>query len=470
MAQPRIVPIIMCGGAGTRLWPASRESMPKHLMPMRDGLSTFEETLRRASDAAFAPPVIVTAADTRFIVGEQLQRMGLKGEIILEPSRQDSAAAIAVGALRAAESNPDAICMVLAADHLISPAEAFVDACKRAATAAATGRIMTLGVRPTGPATGYGYIRPGEAIAGTDAFAVDAFVEKPDAATAESYIARGYLWNSGNFLFPAALMLDELAAHAPATLAAARGALAGAERDLDFLRLEPTAFATAPKKSIDYAVMQETRKAGVLPVSFGWSDIGAWDALWELGQKDTDGNVLKGNAFVHGTSNSYVQSDNRVTAVVGLDGVVVVTLDDAVLVADKNKAGDVKEIVSKLRAAKRSEADEHLRVYRPWGWYQRIDIGPRFQVKRIQVKPGGILSLQKHFHRAEHWVVVRGTAEVTIDDRIALIQENESIYLPLGCVHRMANPGKIPLEIIEVQVGSYTGEDDIVRIEDRYGR
>jgi mannose-1-phosphate guanylyltransferase/mannose-6-phosphate isomerase len=470
MGQSRIVPIIMCGGAGTRLWPASRESMPKHLMPMRDGLSTFEETLRRATDAAFAPPIIITAADTRFIVGEQLARAGIKGEIILEPSRQDSAAAIAVGALRAGESDPQAICLVLAADHLISPAAEFVDACKRAAIAAATGRIMTLGVRPDGPATGYGYIRPGAAIAGTDAFAVDAFVEKPDLATAKSYVSKGYLWNSGNFLFPAGLMLEELQTFSPATLTAARGALAKAERDLDFLRLEQASFATAPKKSIDYAVMQETSRAGVLPVSFSWSDIGAWDALWELGDKDGEGNVLKGNAFVHGTRNSYVQSDNRVTAVVGLDGVIVVTLDDAVLVADKGKAGEVKEIVAKLRGAKRPEADEHLRVYRPWGWYQRIDIGPRFQVKRIQVKPGGILSLQKHFHRAEHWVVVRGTAEVTVDDRISLIQENESIYLPLGCVHRMANPGKIPLEIIEVQVGSYTGEDDIVRIEDRYGR
>jgi mannose-1-phosphate guanylyltransferase / mannose-6-phosphate isomerase len=472
MAAERIVPIIMCGGAGTRLWPASRETMPKHLMPMVEGRSTFEETLARVSDRTiFAAPVIITAADTRFIVGEQMARAGVQGEIILEPSRRDSAAAVAVGALMAARSGGGkAVAAVFAADHLISPASDFVAACAAAAKAAAKGFVMTLGVRPASPATGYGYIRQGMAIAGTEAVTVDAFVEKPDEEKARGYIAEGYLWNSGNFLFPADLMLEELAAHAPATLKAATDALDRARRDLDFIRLDQEAFETAPKISIDYAVMEKTNKAGVLPVSFSWSDIGAWDAMWDIAAKDAEGNVLKGPAFAEDTRNSYVQTDDRVVAVVGLDDIVVVNVEDAVLVAHRNKAGRVKELVGQLRQAGRKEADEHQRVYRPWGWYQRIDIGPRFQVKRIQVKPGGILSLQKHFHRAEHWVVVRGTAEVTVDDTVSIVPENESIYLPLGCVHRMANPGKIPLEIIEVQVGSYTGEDDIIRIEDRYGR
>ncbi len=329
---------------------------------------------------------------------------------------------------------------------------------------------MTLGVTPTAPATGYGYIHPGQPVRGTKAFEVERFVEKPDAGTAVRYIEQGYLWNSGNFLFRADTMLAELEAHAPDVLRAARAAVEAAKSDLDFLRLDAEAFAKAPKISIDYAVMERTATAGVLPVSFSWSDIGTWGAIWEASTRDDHGNALKGKVEVVETRGSLVHSDGVLTTVVGLDGVVVVATPDAVLVTSRERSDAVKDLVGQMKAAKRPEVDDHLLMYRPWGSYQRIDIGSRFQVKRITVKPGHRLSLQKHFHRAEHWVVVRGTAEVTIDDQVILRHENEAAYLPIGSVHRLANPGKIDLEMIEVQVGSYTGEDDIVRFEDVYGR
>ena len=466
-----IIPTIMCGGAGTRLWPASRESMPKHLLPMLGGLSTFQRTLTRFhNEPGFGRAVVITSADQRFLIGEQLAAIGVEADIILEPSRQDSAAAVAIGALHVAKQGSEAICLILAADHLIHDTSAFCRAVREAASAAAKGRIMTLGIKPTNPATGYGYLAPGAAIADTGSFLLKEFKEKPDATTATAYIRDGYLWNSGNFLFKPAVMLAELQSLAPDILAAATGAYDKGVHETDFIRLDADLFKTARKQSIDFAVMEKTSKAGMTPYASDWSDIGTWDALWEASPQDMDGNVLVGDVTTIGVTRSLVQSEGILTSVVGVEDVIVVATPDAVLVTTRARAGEVKDLVTALRQGKRREADEHLRMYRPWGWYQRIDIGSGFQVKRIHVVPGGRLSLQKHFHRAEHWVVVRGVAEVTVDRSVSMVRENESIHLPLGCVHRMVNPGKIPLELIEVQVGSYTGEDDIVRIEDIYGR
>jgi mannose-1-phosphate guanylyltransferase/mannose-6-phosphate isomerase len=470
----QIYPIILCGGSGTRLWPASRESMPKQFTALVDARgSTFQATVGRVTDAStFTRPTVITAADARFIVAEQLAQVGVGADILLEPERRDSAAAVAVAALHAAARDPQAVVLILAADHVIEDAPAFAAAARAAAIGARAGQIMTLGIAPTKPATDYGYIRRGPALEhAPGAYAVARFVEKPDAEGAQDLIAEGALWNAGYFLFRADVMLAELRRHVPAVLDAAEAALEHATRDLDFVRLDATAFGQAPKTSIDYAVMERTELAGVLPVSFAWSDVGTWDAVWGVLARDAQGNAVRGRVALLETTNSLVHSEGEgLTTVVGLDDVVVVTTPDAVLVASKARSGQVKELVAQLRAAGHPEADAHRRMYRPWGWYQRIDLGERFQVKRIRVDPGGRLSLQKHFHRAEHWVVVRGTAEVTLDGAVSLVHENEAIYLPIGSMHRLANPGRIPLELIEVQVGSYTGEDDIVRVEDIYGR
>lgn len=470
MTAGPIVPIVMAGGAGLRLWPLSRETMPKQFITLLDGgLSTFQTTLLRIQDARFDRPVVITNHEFRFVVAEQMQMVGVAGDIILEPERRDSAAAVAVGALLAQARAPDAVALALAADHVIGDMALFREDCAAAAALAADGLIMTLGIVPTHPATGYGYIEPGAPLA-PRAHRLARFVEKPDAARAERYCAEGLLWNSGNFVFPAATMLAELEVLAPEVLAGAAAALAAAQADLDFLRLDGAAFARVPRLSIDYAVMEKTRHAGVLAARFDWSDVGAWDAVHTLKPKDENDNVLEGNVLALDSRGSLVRSEEILTTVIGLDEVVVVSTRDAVLVASKAAAGQVKELVQTLKRANHREADEHLRIYRPWGWYQRIDLGARFQVKRINVKPGRKLSLQKHFHRAEHWVVVSGTAEVTLDGTVSHVHENESVYLPIGCVHRLHNPGKIDLELIEVQVGSYTGEDDIVRIEDLYAR
>ena len=468
-----IVPIIMAGGSGTRLWPVSRDTMPKQFIALFEGgLSTFQATLKRVSGPEFAAPVVITNDAFRFVVADQMMAAGVPGTIVLEPERRDSAVAVAVGAaLTAAKKGPDTVCLVLAADHVIPETDLFVADCVEAAEAAREGWIMTLGIQPTTPATGYGYLAGGEPLGeGRRSCRLQSFVEKPDGATAERYVADGYLWNSGNFLFRADTMLNELAVHASAVLKAARGAIEGAVSDLDFLRLASLAFREAPKISIDYALMEKTGKAGVLPVQFTWSDVGAWDAIHDIKPRDGEGNVLEGAVSVMNTTNSLVRSEGPLTTVVGLDDVIVVSTLDAVLVAAKSEAPRVKDLVSKLTSEGHPQATDHLRIHRPWGWYQRIDIGARFQVKHICVYPGGILSLQRHHHRAEHWVVVHGTAEVTIDKEVKLFHENEAAYLPIGCVHRMRNPGKIDLKIIEVQVGSYTGEDDIVRIEDIYAR
>ena len=467
-----IVPVLMCGGAGTRLWPVSRESLPKQFVPLIGERSTFQQTLTRVTDPAlFARPIVITNADFRFIVAEQLRALGIEADIVLEPTRRDSGPAVAVAAALAAKRDPQAAVLVLAADHIVRKPQEFVAACRSAAAAVGDGRIVTFGIHPTGPATSYGYIRPGASLNGADVRAVERFVEKPDAKTAEGYVKDGYLWNSGNFMFRADVMMDEIARFEPAMAEAAQGAVAAMTRDLDFMRLAAEPFGRAPKKSIDYAVMERTELAAVVPADMGWSDVGSWDAVWDNLDRDGSGNAISGPAIVLNGRDNLVRSDDGVlTALIGIDNAVVVTTGDAVLVAARDKAEQVKALVEQLKAQNRREAVEHRRMYRPWGYYQGVDNGMRYQVKRIMVKAGARLSLQKHHHRAEHWVVVNGTAEVTVGNDTRTIHENESIYIPIGCVHRLANPGKIPLELIEVQVGSYLGEDDIERLDDVYGR
>jgi len=472
MGSRLLIPVIMCGGAGTRLWPVSRESMPKQFVPLVGEHSTFQQVLDRIGDATlFERPIVITNSDFRFIVAEQMRECAIEGDIVLEPIRRDSAMAVGVAAALAAARDPASIVIVLAADHVMRDPDAFARACREALVAAADGRIVTFGTPPAFPATNYGYIRPGAKLDGGSAFAVDAFVEKPDAATARRYIADRYLWNSGNFVFRADVMLSELARFEPDIAEAAKVAVGGMTKDLDFLRLPAEAFAQAPKKSIDYAVMERTERAAVVPLNCGWSDVGSWSAVWDVLGHDADGNSTTGPAVFVDSRNSLVHADEAIlTAVVGLDNVVVITTPDAVLVTSRDKAEQVKGLVEQLKAQNREQVVQHLRVYRPWGYYQAIDNGSRYQVKRIVVKPNAMLSLQKHSHRSEHWVVVRGTAEVTMGSEILTVHENESTYIPIGSVHRLANPGKIPLELIEVQVGSYLGEDDIVRLTDQYGR
>jgi mannose-1-phosphate guanylyltransferase/mannose-6-phosphate isomerase len=472
MAASRIVPVIMCGGAGTRLWPVSRESMPKQFVPLVGPDSTFQQVLARITDPdLFEKPIVITNTDFRFVVAEQVRERGIEADIVLEPVRRDSGPAVAVAAQLGAIRTTDAIVLLLAADHVIRKPDAFRAACRQAAHSAAQGQIVTFGITPTHPATNYGYIRPGAPLDSTGVRAIEAFVEKPDATTAARYVADGYLWNSGNFLFQATTMRDEIERFEPEMAKAAKNAVAGIQHDLDFLRLAVDPFAHAPKKSIDYAVMERTGRAAVIPADLGWSDVGSWRAVWEVLERDQAGNAVEGPVVVMDSRDSLVRSDGSVlTAVVGLDNVVVVATEDAVLVASREKSEGVKALVEQLKAQNARAAVEHRRIYRPWGYYQDVDLAERYRVKRIVVKPGSKLSLQKHFHRSEHWVVVKGIAEVTLGDDVRSVHENESIYIPLEGVHRLANPGRIPLELIEVQVGSYLGEDDIVRLDDAYGR
>ncbi len=467
-----IRPVILSGGAGTRLWPASRESLPKQFLKLLGDRSTLQETLLRVSDGkTFGKPVIVANHAYRFLVREQIEEIGIDADIILEPARRDSGPAIAAAAQWAAQENPESLVLVLAADHVVTKPKQFVAACKKARAAAKKGNIVTFGIRPDHPATGYGYIRPGKAIAGAaPAQAVDAFVEKPDAKTAAKYLKKKYLWNSGNFMFRADVLLEEYAKHDRATVDAAKDAIEQAGTDLGFVLLDEAAFRRTTKKSIDYAVMEKTRRAAVIPAEYGWSDFGGWSAAWSLSRRDKRGNATRGPVAVIDAGNNYISSDGKLTALVGVENLVVVVTDDAVLVADRKRAEDLKKLVEKLRAERRPEADAHAKVHRPWGNYQSLDRGERYQVKRIVVNPGGRLSLQKHAHRAEHWVVVRGTALVTIGDEKKTLKENESVYVPLGAVHRLENPGTTPVELIEVQSGNYLGEDDIVRLEDVYQR
>jgi mannose-1-phosphate guanylyltransferase/mannose-6-phosphate isomerase len=446
--------------------------MPKQFVPLIEERSTFQQVLGRVRDAAmFDRPIVITSSDFRFIVAEQMRECAVEGDIVLEPIRRDSAMAVGVAAVLAAARDPASTVIVLAADHVVRDGDAFARACREAMSAAAAGRIVTFGIHPTSPATNYGYIRPGARLDGGPALAVDSFVEKPDAATAGRYIADRYLWNSGNFLFRADVMLGELARFEPDIAKSAQAAVGGMTKDLDFLRLPAEAFARAPKKSIDYAVMERTQHAAVVPVDCGWSDIGSWSAVWDALGHDADGNTATGSVVFRDSRNSLAHSEESIlTAVVGVDNLVVVATPDAVLVTSRDKAEQVKDLVEDLKAQSREQAVTHLRIYRPWGYYQGVDAGARFKVKRIVVKSGAMLSLQKHSHRSEHWVVVRGVAEVTIGSQTRTFHENESTYIPIGDVHRLANPGKIPLELIEVQVGSYLGEDDIVRLTDQYGR
>lgn len=466
----RIIPLIMCGGAGTRLWPASREGRPKQFLRLFGPHSTFQETMLRVSTPElFEKPIVITNAAYRFMVLEQLNEIGLEADVLLEPARRDSGPAIAAGAAFALMRDPDAIVLALAADHVVRDTDAFVDACRKARRVAADGRIVTFGVLPERAATEYGYIRPGDAITG-DVQAVARFVEKPDAETATGYVSDGYLWNSGNFMFRAKMLLDEYRGVDAESVEALNEAVTSAGRDLGFVTLPLDSFGKAKSISIDYAVMEKTKQAAVVPVSCGWSDVGSWHAVWELSGKDADGNVAQGVAVFEDSRNCNVSSDKALIALEGVEDLVVVATQDAILVSRQSDPNGLKRLVNKLRSVAPQVTEDHIKVHRPWGSYQSLDIGDRHQVKRIIVKAGGRLSLQKHHHRSEHWIVVRGTALVTVNELQKIVHENRSIYIPIGATHRMENPGKIPLELIEVQTGSYLGEDDIIRIEDDYRR
>jgi mannose-1-phosphate guanylyltransferase / mannose-6-phosphate isomerase len=471
MTLPPIVPLLLAGGTGTRLWPVSRDTMPKQFLPLVGNRSTYQDALARVKrEDLFAPPIVMTSEDFRFFARGQAEDIGVDATIVLEPMRRESGPAIAAGAALALERDPRAIVLALAADHVILDIDLFHTACLAGREAAAGGAIVTFGIHPTAPRTSYGYIRRGEALATASIHKVDAFVEKPDAGKAAGYVRDGYLWNSGNFLFRADALLAELARFEPAMGDAVAAAVAKATRDLGFVRLDSAAFARAPQKSIDYAVMEKTDRAAVVEGRFRWSDIGSWDAVFDVTERDKAGNVLTGPVAAIDAQNCIVHTPERLAAVVGVKDLIVVTTPDAVLVLPRQRAEDVKKLVALLKEEGRPEACNHRRVYRPWGHYDSVDNGDRFQVKRIVVAPGGKLSLQRHLHRAEHWVVVRGTAEVTIADTVHILHENQSTYIPIGSVHRLANPGKIPLELIEVQTGSYLGEDDIVRLDDIYRR
>jgi len=464
-----ITPVILCGGSGTRLWPLSRRDFAKQHVPILGGGSPFQRTLERvAANAVFGRPVVIAGGGGRFMAADQAAAVGVVIDLLIEPEPRDTLPAIAAVAEWAARRDPGAVLLVLPSDHLITDAEAFAATAKIAAVAAEAGEIVAFGLRPSAPATGFGYIRPGAPLSG-GARRIAAFVEKPDAARAAALIAEGWLWNGGMFCMTADAARAEIAAHAPVIADAARRALDDATVDLDAVRLG-AALAEAPKTSFDYGLMEKTDRGAVVEASFAWSDIGDWRELWAQSPKDQAGVARDGDAVAIDCSDSYLRSDGRLLCALGVEGLAVIDTPDAVLVAPLARAQEIKGLVAALAADGRREATEPARVYRPWGWYQTMDLGARFRVKRIQVSPGKKLSLQKHHHRAEHWVVVRGTAEVTRDGETTLVRENESVYLPLGCVHRLANPGKIPLEVIEVQTGAYLEEDDIVRFDDDFGR
>lgn len=475
MSQPTIYPVILSGGAGTRLWPLSRELFPKQFLPLLGEQTLLQQTALRVQDMpGCAPPAVVCNDEHRFIIAEQMRQVGIvPSAIVLEPVARNTGPAAAVAALLLADRDRDAMILLMPSDHLIARPEAFRRAVAIASRAAAAGKLVTFGIRPQSPETGYGYIRRGPALDGQhDVFAVDRFVEKPDQATAQTYLASGeYDWNGGIFLFRATDLLDEMERLAPGMVPACRAALAKARRDLDFTRLDKEAFAACPSRSIDYAVMEKTDRAAVVPVDMGWNDVGSWDALWAVSRRDGQGNAASGAALMEESANCYIRSEDGIlVATLGVQDLVVVATNDAVLVADRKRAQDVKTLVERLKLQGSATVSGHRRVFRPWGAYETVDAGDRHQVKHITVKPGQRLSLQQHGKRAEHWIVVRGTARVTRGEDVFDLRENESTFIPLGTRHRLENPTDQPLHLIEVQSGSYLGEDDIVRFDDKYGR
>jgi mannose-1-phosphate guanylyltransferase/mannose-6-phosphate isomerase len=463
-----IIPAILCGGSGSRLWPVSRKDFAKQHVPILGGASPFQRTLQRLGGGIFAAPIVVSSAASEFLVADQAAEVGAAIEIALEPEGRDTLAAVTLAACLAARRDPSAIVLVMPSDHLIPDVAAFEAAARAAARLASEGRIVVLGIAPTEPSTAYGYIAPGAPL-GTGAYVVDRFIEKPEAARAAELIDAGCLWNAGMFCFRADAGLREIEAHAPQAILAVQRAIDEADGEPGALRLGES-FAAAPRISFDHAVMERTTRAAVLAPGFAWSDIGDWKAVWAESRRDGRGVATEGRVFARDVANSYLRSDGRLLCALGVDGLAIVDTADAVLVAPIERAQEIKGLVAELEAAGHGEARSPARVHRPWGWFQTMDRGERFRVKRIVVLPGKRFSLQKHHHRAEHWVVVRGTAEVVRDDEVLLLRENESVYLPLGCVHRLSNPGRIPVEIVEVQTGAYLEEDDIVRFEDDYGR
>jgi mannose-1-phosphate guanylyltransferase / mannose-6-phosphate isomerase len=469
-SMTRLQPVLLSGGSGTRLWPLSREAYPKQFLPLVGEDTMLQATWRRVAEIAGAAPIVVANEDHRFLVAEQLRLVDApKPAIVLEPVGRNTAPAIALAALQAMVDGEDPLLLVLPSDHVVADAEAFRKAVREAAAAAEAGALVTFGILPSAPETGFGYIEAEHA--GSDGVRkVRRFVEKPDATTAQRYLDDGgYYWNSGMFLFRASVLLDELERFRPEIVAACRDAFASAKRDGDFIRVDRAAFARCPSDSIDYAVMEKTGEAMVLPVDIGWNDVGSWSALWDVATRDEAGNAHHGDVIAVDSRNSYAYA-RRLVALVGVDDLVVVETDDAILVARKDRVQQVKDVVSQLKAAQRTQAALHREVHRPWGSYDSIDVGDGFQVKRIKVKPGAALSLQSHNQRAEHWIVVRGTARVTRNNDVFELFANQSTYIPIGAKHRLENPGADVLELIEVQSGAYLGEDDIVRYEDVYGR
>lgn len=474
IAEARIKPVVLSGGAGSRLWPLSRANNPKQFLPILGAKSLFVQTLERVGISyGFEPALIVANDSHRFIAREQADKANIAlDDIILEPVGRNTAPAVCIAALRAAKEDPEQLLLFLPSDHVILDMPGFHQAVGVAAKAAQTGRLCCFGMSPTRPETGYGYIASGEPLGDVDgAFAIEAFKEKPDADTAQDYVSDGgYSWNSGMFMFRAATIIDQFKKHQPEMLAACEKALSATEEDLGFLRLDADLFAAVPADSIDYAIMEKTDCAAVVPAEFGWSDVGSFSALADVQVADTEGNVMVGDVLLENSKNTYVHTEGQLVSAVGVEDLVIVATSDAVMVAPKAEDQNVKKLVDALKAQGRSEADFHAKVYRPWGTYRTLAMGERFQVKEIEVYPGKRLSLQKHHHRAEHWVIVEGSAVVTRNEEEILMAENESIYLPLGAVHRLENPGKITMKLIEVQSGSYLGEDDIVRLEDDFNR
>lgn len=465
-----ILPVIMAGGSGSRLWPLSRQLFPKQFLNLYGDSTMLQSTVARLDGIDHQPPLIICNEEHRFVVAEQLRSAQLEhGQILLEPVGRNTAPAIALAAFNAISQGQDPQLLVLAADHVIQNTSAFIDAVQQAQDLASHNKLVTFGIKPTTPETGYGYIKASES---NTLFAqVEQFVEKPDLATAQDYLIQGnYFWNSGMFMFKASVFLEQLRQHRPDIYNACQSAMNNTTSDLDFIRIDKTAFELCPDDSIDYAVMEKTSHAMVVPMDANWSDIGSWSALWEIEDKDDNGNVSHGDTISVGTTNSYINAQDKLVTTVGLDNVVIVETKDAILVADKSEVQQVKDIVNVLKTEKRSEVSEHREVYRPWGKYDSLDNGQRFKVKRITVKPGARLSTQMHHHRAEHWIVVTGTAKVVKDKEEVFLTENQSTYIPVGSVHSLENPGMVDLELIEVQSGGYLGEDDIVRFDDKYGR